>query len=181
MTARASGRLGILAAVGTAAVLAIAGTALYLARDSAEPSQETAHAPARPAIPQRPSLDCAFHDMMRRGAVVSFYFDVVVTKNAAPEFYERTVVESDGRRTSYAGDDRPVWRYALDEDGAPRITSPDGATQIVLYGLQLGSGGVLPVEAGIRSNQYRNLGGECRQSHLGFRDEPPAPHPLDAR
>jgi len=181
MTARASWRLGVLAAAGVTAILSATGAAFYLARNGAEPSQETGPAPARPSIPPRPSLDCAFHDMMRRGAVVSFYFDVVVTKDAAPQFYERAVVASDGSRTSFAGDERPVWRYALDEDGAPRITSPDGATQMVLYGLRLGSSGVLPVEAGIRSNQYRNLGGECRQSHLGFRDEPPDPRPLDAR
>ena len=47
------------------------------------------------------------------------------------------------------------------------FTSSDGATRIVLYGLKLGAAGVFPVEAGIRSNVYRNLGGECRQSNLG--------------
>jgi hypothetical protein len=31
------------------------------------------------------------------------------------------------------------------------ITSPDGATRIVLYGLKLDTGGILLIEAGIRS------------------------------
>lgn len=56
-----------------------------------------------------------------------------------------------------------------DVDGTPTITSPDGATRILLYGLKLGTDGVLLIEAGIRSNAYRNLGGECRQTNLSSR------------
>ena len=63
-----------------------------------------------------------------------------------------------------------AWTYGLDGDGKPMLTSSDGATRIVLYGLKLGAAGVFPVEAGIRSNVYRNLGGECRQSNLGGSD-----------
>ena len=44
---------------------------------------------------------------------------------------------------------RPTGRSdGLDGDGKPTITSSDGATRIVLYGLKLGVAGVLPVEAG---------------------------------
>ncbi len=77
---------------------------------------------------------------------------------------------ADGTRTNFDGDDRPAWTDGLDGDGKPTIISADGATRIVLYGLKLGVAGVLPVEAGIRSNEYRNLGGECRQTNLGGND-----------
>jgi hypothetical protein len=74
---------------------------------------------------------------------------------------------ADGTRKYFTANDRPAWTYGLDGDGKPTITSSDGATRIVLYGLKLGTAGVVPVEAGIRSNVYRDLGGECRQTNLG--------------
>lgn len=113
-----------------------------------------------------PSLDCAFHNFTRTAAVVSFYFDVALPKGEAPRFYERAILLADGTRTNFEGEHRPAWSYGLDDDGKPMITSPDGTTRIVLYGLKLGVAGVLSVEAGIRSNVYRNLGGECRQTNL---------------
>jgi hypothetical protein len=119
------------------------------------------------AAKQDASLDCAFHDFMRTRAVVSFYFDVVREPGSDPEFHQRAIIEGDGTRTNFEGRRRPLWKYSLDEDGKPNLASPDGATRIVLYGLKLGTPGVLPVEAGVRSNAYRNLGGECRQSNLG--------------
>lgn len=103
---------------------------------------------------------------MRTRAVVSFYFDVDLSTPDQPRFYERAIVTGDGKRTNFTGNDRPAWGYALDADGKPTITSQDGANRIVLYGLKLGAAGTWPLEAGIRSNEYRNLGGECRQTNL---------------
>jgi hypothetical protein len=133
-----------------------------LHRSDPAPPAETAPAPQA----LRPSLDCAFHDFMRTRAVVSYYFDVVVRSSEGPRFYERAVVQGDGTRTDFVGDRRPAWGYSLDEDGRATLTSPDESTRIVLYTLKLGDAGVRPVEAGIRSNEYRNLGGECRQTNL---------------
>jgi hypothetical protein len=113
-----------------------------------------------------PSLDCAFRPFMHTSAGVYFYFDVAFANDKAPRFYQRALVAADGSRTAYQGDDRPLWTYSHDTDGKPVITSPDAATRIVLYGLKLGAPGDIAVEAGIRSNTYRNLGGECRQTNL---------------
>ena len=164
MTVRAPLRFGVLAACSAAIVAG--GAALYLAGEAEVPSGEPRPLVAQPSR-ARPSLDCAFHDFMRRGTVVSYYFDVDASESEPPRFYERAIVASDGTRTNFRGDERPAWRYERNSDGEQTITAPDGATRIVLYGLKLDAPGVLPVEAGIRSNEYRNLGGECRQSGLG--------------
>lgn len=167
MNARPSGRSVILTAAGIAAALLVSFVVVHLAGEPSTPPQEVAEAqaPSEESLP--PSLDCAFHNFTRTSAVVSFYFDVALPKGETPRFYERAVVSADGKRTNFAGDQRPAWTYGLDADGKPAITAPDSATRIVLYGLKLGAGGVLPLEAGIRSNVYRNLGGECRQTNLG--------------
>jgi hypothetical protein len=135
---------------------------------TSEPAQVAEDvSPGPPEEDLRPSLDCAFRNFTRTAAVVSFYFDVELQKGEEPRFYERAILLADGKRQDFAGRDRPVWIYGLDPDGKPQIISADSATRIVLYGLKLGTAGVLPVEAGIRSNVYRNLGGECRQTNLG--------------
>ena len=168
MTARLLFRPSILAIASVVAVAALATLGeLYLDSEKSAPSKQAVDVPqisARAGL--RPSLDCAFHDMMRTRAIVSFYFDVVVRNGEGPRFFERAIVSEDGIRVDYTGNDRPAWAYGFDEDGRQTITSPDSATRIVLYGLKLGVSGVLPVEAGIRSNEYRNLGGECRQTNL---------------
>ncbi|WP_195930353.1 hypothetical protein [Hyphomicrobium album] len=153
---------------GIAAVVLAGFVAVHLAGQPSAPPQEAAEAaqaPSEESLP--PSLDCAFHNFTRTSAVVSFYFDVALPKGETPRFYERAILLADGTRSNFAGDDRPAWTYGLDADGKPTITSPDGAVRIVLYGLKLGVAGILPLEAGIRSNVYRNLGGECRQTNLG--------------
>ena len=169
MKARPSGQSLVLALAGIAAAVAVSIISVQLiGRDAApRPAQATAEAPTEPteeSLP--PSLDCAFHDFMRTRAVVSFYFDVDLSTPDQPRFYERAIVTGDGKRTNFTGNDRPAWGYALDADGKPTITSQDGANRIVLYGLKLGAAGTWPLEAGIRSNEYRNLGGECRQTNL---------------
>lgn len=167
MTLHPLSRSAILISVLIGAALMVGYFAVHmLARTSAPLDEEAAARQAPAGMSLRPSLDCAFHDFMRRGAVVSFYFDVVVKKDELPLFFERAVVAADGTRTNFAGDDRPRWIYALNDDGKPTLTSSDGATHIVLYGLKLGVSGVLLIEAGIRSNTYRNLSGICRQTNL---------------
>lgn len=169
MSARISGRSVILILAGIAAVVLAVLVAVPLSWQPTSPveSLEEAKAPQQPPKESWPrSLDCAFHDMMRTSAVVSYYFDVVLQKGEEPRFYERAIVSASGVRTNFHGNERPVWTYGVDSDGQQTITSPDGATRIMLYGLKLGVAGVLPVEAGIRSNEYRNLGGECRQTNL---------------
>lgn len=167
-------RLSRLFAILLLAGIAVAGVAViavvHFAADQAPPAQKDVAAIEPSAADFPPSLDCAFHDMMRTHAVVSFYFDVDVIKDQTPRFFERAIVARDGTRTNFEGDARPVWTYGLDDDGKPMIKSSDGATRIVLYNLKLGASGILPVEAGIRSNVYRNLGGECRQTNLHSRD-----------
>ncbi|WP_072373185.1 hypothetical protein [Hyphomicrobium sp. NDB2Meth4] len=163
-----SGRSILLILVGIA-VVGLAGLgAMHIVSPAATPPliEEVHEAEMPEEHTLAPSLDCAFHDMMRTHAVVSYYFDVTVSENEAPRFYERAIVAENGTRTNFAGDDRPAWSYSLDDDGKPMITSPDGGERIVLYGLKLGTAGIWPVEAGIRSNHYRNLGGECRQTNL---------------
>jgi hypothetical protein len=168
MKSRLPGSLMMLVAIGISVVVLavviatrLTGTSSAPAKTQA-PAQEPVHHEDRPA-----SLDCAFHDFMRTHAVVSFYFDVALAKGLPPRFLERTILLADGTRKTFAGSNRPEWNYALDEDGKPTITSPDAATRIVLFGLKLGTPGVLSLEAGVRSNEYRNLGGECRQTNLG--------------
>ncbi len=168
MTARPTRRSVILGVAGIAAAILVCFVAVYLTGRPPAPREKVAGAtpePSEESLP--PSLDCAFHNFTRTAAVVSFYFDVALQNGEAPLFLERAIVLADGTRENFAGGDRPAWAYGLDAEGKPTITSPDGATRIVLYGLRLGAAGVLPVEAGIRSNEYRNLGGECRQTNLG--------------
>jgi hypothetical protein len=171
MKARLSGLSVVVMAAGILAVVLMSFVAVHLAGQPTAPPKEAAE--VSPELTEEslpPSLDCAFHNFTRTAAVVSFYFDVALPKGEQPRFYERAIVLADGTRTNFVGNDRPAWTYGLDGDGKPTITSSDGATRIVLYGLKLGVAGTLPVEAGIRSNVYRNLGGECRQTNLGGSD-----------
>jgi len=168
MTILPSGRTVILILAALSAVLVAGFVVLYPAGQPSSPPERGAEEPqehSEESLP--PSLDCAFHDFMRTRAVVSFYFDVALPEGETPHFRQRAIVLGDGTRKAFEGEQRPAWIYAPEGDGKPAITSPDGATRIVLYGLKLGAAGVLPVEAGIRSNEYRNLGGECRQTNLG--------------
>lgn len=160
-------RWSIALALAAVAAIALASlVALHVAKP-AGPGEKLENEVTRPSEELwPPSLDCAFHDFMRTSTVVAFYFDVVPANAEGPRFYERAIVASDGKRTNFAGSERPNWTYVRDGDGTQKITSPDGATVIVLYGLKLGTAGVFNIEAGIRSNEYRNLGGECRQTNL---------------
>ena len=168
MNARPYGRPVILVLAGIAAAVLASRVAMHWAGHAPSHPNMAADVPQEPSEDSLPpSLDCAFHNFTRTGTVVSFYFDVALPKGEAPRFYQRAVVSTDGTRTNFAGEHRPAWTYGLDSDGKPAITSPDSDTRIVLYGLKLGTPGVLSLEAGIRSNVYRNLGGECRQTNLG--------------
>jgi hypothetical protein len=131
-----------------------------LSKAAAPPSQEVS------ATKLTPSLNCWFYDFTHVRIVVGFDFAVTLSKGKPPRFDEQAEGSGDGEKTTFDSNQRPTWPYSHDEDGTPTITSPDGATRIVLYGLKLGTGGVFLIEAGVRSNRYRNLGGQCRQTNL---------------
>lgn len=160
------------------AVLAIliGGTALLLFDYPATTTLSTAaQNDSKPLEKElRPSLDCAFRPAKHNS--VYFYFDVEVAEGAEPRFFERAIVLGDGSRTSYEGDDRPVWSYAIDADGNATITSQHDGTRILLYGLKMGAPGIWPIEAGIRSPVFYNLGGECRQANLVSAQSPAPSH-----
>lgn len=170
MDTRAHRRLVLIGLASIAVVALVSVTAMLVLgtghRPAVPPKQNatTLQQPRTDSLP--PSLDCAFHDFTRGRVIVSFYFDVALPKDETPRFHERAIVAADGTRTNFEGDDRPSWSYGHDDDGQQVITSPDGATRIVLYGMKLGAPGISTIEAGVRSNEYRNLGGECRQTNL---------------
>lgn len=118
-----------------------------------------------------PSLECVFYDFTRASVVVAFDFAVALAEGEAPRFDQRSQSARDGTQAVFERD-RPVWSYSHDEDGAPLITSPDSAIRIILYGLKLDTGGVHFIEAGLRSNEFRNLQGQCRQ--INFASAPSA-------
>lgn len=118
--------------------------------------------------PSKPTLYCDFYNFMHNSTVVSFYFSFDLTDPVVPKVSELFVVEPDGTKTDFASDGDaalPQWSYRM-TDEAPTITSPDSATNIVLYGLKPTKSGTFWVEAGLRSNDYRNLDGKCRQANF---------------
>ncbi|MBA2126515.1 hypothetical protein DLM45_09815 [Hyphomicrobium methylovorum] len=152
-------------AVATLTVIFVAPSFYQTSTSETAAPQKEASA-ASPAA-AKPSMTCWFHDFTRATIVVRFDFDVAVPKDAPPRFMQTAQAERDGTEKIFEADDRPNWQYSLDEDDAPVITSPDGATRIVLYGLDLNAKKAVFLETGLRSNEYRNLGGRCRQANLG--------------
>ncbi len=157
-----SGPLWVLLTAISVAVLLMLALGAYVIR---RPSPTLTTTPTTEKL--EPSLNCAFYDFMHAHIIVGFDFAVALAKGAPPRFEERAEGTGEGPKATFDSDHRPIWTYDNDEDGTPMITSPDGATRIVLYGIKLDTGGVVFSEAGVRSNEYRNLGGECRQVNLG--------------
>jgi hypothetical protein len=154
-------RIAIILSAGACAILLAAGVAAFLQRTNS-PTRQDLPVNAGPA-----TVYCVFYDFTHASVVVGFDFVVAVTDGAPLRFSQRSMAARDGTQISFDADQRPNWPYALDEDGAPQITSPDGATRIVLYGLKPEAKGEVWVGAGLRSNEYRNLDGQCRQNNLG--------------
>ncbi|WP_409560559.1 hypothetical protein [Hyphomicrobium sp. MC8b] len=150
----------LLLSAGAAAVL-LAGIAIarFVHEPTAPPQKIAAQSPA-------PTLNCVFYDLTHANIVVSFDFAVAFPDGAPPRFDLRSQATRDGNQIFNAGE-RPVWTYAFDDDGAPTVTSPDGAIRIVLFALEPSARGVAFVDAGLRSNEFRNLDGKCRQSDFG--------------
>ena len=118
--------------------------------------------------PAEPTVYCDFYNVMHNSTVVSFYFAFDLSDPATPKVRQLFVIEPDGTKTEFAADGDaapPHWSYRMIEE-APTITSPDAATNIVLYGLKPTKSGTFWVEAGLRSNDYRNLDGQCRQANF---------------
>ena len=156
----------IFALAGIAAAVLSVIVMVHSVRRLSSPPREVAASPQAPAKNLSPSLYCVFYDILHNGIVVGFDFAVALPKGASPRFDEKAEGTRDGTQTTFDADQRPTWAYAYD-DGTPTITSPDGATRILLYGLKPEIGGVLFIEAGLRSNNYRNLDGQCRQANFG--------------
>lgn len=148
-----------------AGIVAFAGTGRF---SSTRPPAALSNDTVGHAAPPKPALYCEFYNLMHSATVVSFYFTVDMTERAAPGVRELFVVEPDGTKTDFADHDEtspPRWAYQPAEE-APTITSPDAATKIVLYGFKPTQGGTFWFEAGLRSNDYRNLEGKCRQANF---------------
>lgn len=152
----------LLAALGIGVTAIAVAFFVYRPVSQTSPSgqQEAQKAPV-------PTLNCAFYDFTRASIVVGFDFAADILKDGLPRFEERARASRDGNQTIFDAGDRPVWAYVPDDDGHPSITSPDGATRIILYGLKLDTAGAFFVEAGLRSNEYRNLNGQCQQANFG--------------
>lgn len=146
---------------GTAAAVFVAIVGLSFFREPASPPRK-AIAEAPP-----PTLNCVFYDAGHANIIVAFDFVIGFPGGAAPRFEQRAQASQKGDPIAFDAGQRPVWSYALDEDGAPAITSPDKAIRIVLFALKPAARGVVFVDAGLRSNEYRNLDGKCRQSDFG--------------
>jgi len=169
MTARLSGRPLVLAVAGAAAALLIGFVSFQLSGRPSAPVKQDSEKPRAPLeAALSPSVDCSFNAFMHSSTAVSFYFDVALSKSEPPRFYERGFVAADGDRKSFEGGDRPAWTFSRGSENHPTITSPDGETHIVLYGLRIDHPQELLIEAGIRSNVFRNLGGQCRQINLAI-------------
>ncbi len=161
----------ILAVAGAVAAVLAVGLGVYSLRQIMSPPDPVGALEPAPtqkplAAAFAPSLYCAFDDITRSSIIVAFDFAVAFQKDGSPRFGER-YIGSVGATQTFAADHSPTWPFAHDEDGTPTITSPDGATRIMLYGLKLATPGVLLIEAGLRSNTFRNLDGQCRQANFG--------------
>ncbi|MCJ2036699.1 hypothetical protein [Methylobacterium sp. J-068] len=115
-----------------------------------------------------PVLYCEFYNFVGRAPKVGFTFGMVSggrgAGNAAPVFTQTDQIEADGTRAGFADAGvAPVWSFTALEDPAV-LTSPDGAIRINLYGYDPARRGATWFEAGLRSVQYLNLDGKCRQS-----------------
>jgi hypothetical protein len=156
----------VLAFISVAALLMGRRPLSWSGEASPERTLQAAPASKIPASVLSPSLYCAFNDLQYERIVVAFSFAVTRSKDAPPSFKERAEGTHEGTRT-FDANQSPTWPFAHDEDGTPMITSPDGATRILLYGLKLDTPGVIIDEAGLRSNYYRNLQGQCQQANFG--------------
>lgn len=153
--------------------LVLVATAAFVVSRRTRPNPQAAEVTvdqgeAQNAPPIAPTLYCDFYDVMHNATVVSFYFFVDLANRTTPNVFERFVVEPDGTKTDFGtadGASLPQWSYSLD-DGTPTIISTSTATVIVLYGLKPRTHGTFWVEAGLRSNDYRNLEGKCRQANF---------------
>lgn len=150
---------------GIGAGLAAAALAALLATWDEAPPPSRAAAPApTPRNPAEPRLYCEFYNFASRTPRVGFYFTAPAGGTDYAQIFQR---EADGAQTIF--EPRPTWSY--DRTGEePRLSSPDGAIRINLYGDAPGaarpasaaSGGWF--EAGLRSVQYLNLEGQCRRT-----------------
>lgn len=168
MSPRLGQPLRVIVAVGLAAALS-----LFAVRWFAAPPTVTSDGTPPSADGGTPSLNCAFHSYTNSELVAGFDFSVSFLPSGLPRLEERRRGVLGSEQIVFDEGQRPIWDFTYDE-GTPTIQSPDGATRIVLYGLKLGEPGTFFIEAGVRSNEFRNLGGLCRQVDFTSKLAPPA-------
>ena len=112
---------------------------------------------------QPPTLYCEFYNFVGRTPKVGFTF-TMRPDATAPVFAQVNQIEADGSRTAFGAEaPPPVWGF--DGSDSPAVlTAPDGAIRINLYAYDAARRGTTWFEAGLRSVQYLNLDGKCRQS-----------------
>jgi hypothetical protein len=127
----------------------------------------SAEGPVQAANPQAggPVLYCEFYNFVGRAPKVGFTFGIGSAPGSTiPVFTETDQIEADGTRATFGeAAPAPIWSFTAVEDPAV-LTSPDGAIRINLYGYDPARRGTKWFEAGLRSVQYLNLDGKCRQS-----------------
>ncbi|MHC2086346.1 hypothetical protein [Methylobacterium sp. CM6244] len=148
--------------------LAVVGSvvlALFVLGEGREPPAPSVAEVLRPAPgPSRksPTLYCEFYNFVGRSPKVGFAF-AISDQDERPVFAQVSQFEMDGSRADFGeGVPRPIW--AFDDAQVPAtLTSPDGAIVINLYAYDRTKSGGAWFEAGLRSVQYLNLDGKCRQ------------------
>ena len=164
-------RFGI-ASVAVTMIVAGAGGWLWFSQPEPRPAidQRSAskHVPEEPApasgADKRPTLYCEFTNFADRTPLVGFYF-LIETTTTPPVYALIFQREKDGSQADFGEGNtpRPAWR--LDGSDSPAVLrSPDEAIAINLYDDDTGHHGAAWFEAGLRSIQYKNLGGKCRRS-----------------
>ncbi|WP_026597348.1 hypothetical protein [Methylobacterium sp. 77] len=144
-----------IAAIGSAAI------ALVVLNGRGEtPATPVADTPRQSR--KSPTLYCEFYNVVGRSPKVGFTF-AISDHDSRPVFAQANQFEMDGTRTEFGREaPRPVWTF--DDAQVPAtLTSPDGAIVINLYAYDRTKSGEAWFEAGLRSVQYLNLDGKCRQ------------------
>lgn len=146
--------------------LAVAGSvALALLAPGAgpePPAPSAADVPRKGPTRKSPTLYCEFYTIVGRSPKVGFAF-AISDHDERPVFAQVSQFEMDGSRADFGeAAPRPIW--AFDDAQVPAtLTSPDGAIVINLYAYDRTKSGGAWFEAGLRSVQYLNLDGTCRQ------------------
>lgn len=162
-------RRSVLAVAAVLMLAAIAAWAWFrpVQERAAERRPETAPvAHSEPVEPQerQPTLYCEFTNFADRNPRVGFYF-AIERRDGSPVYAQIFRREADGTQIDYGTDGarRPAWAFD-GSDNPATFASPEDETVILVYDYDPKRAGAPWFEAGLRSNEYKNLGGKCRLS-----------------